>query len=170
MQGSMTIHLGRTLLCGSCCQPDPSRLKRRSGGFPVARDQPARGSYLALLPVGLAVPPLLPGARWALTPPFHPYPACRAVSFLWRFPSGCPARALPGTVTSGSPDFPLGPGCPDQSSHPAFYARADYAGCAGWSSFCAARYAPPWAGGAAPLRLAAHSPRDISGQKEAGGV
>ena len=32
-----------------------------------------RGPYLALLPVGLAVPSLLPGTRWALTPPFHPY-------------------------------------------------------------------------------------------------
>ena len=29
-----------------------------------------------------------------------------AVSFLWRFPSGCPARALPGTVACWSPDFP----------------------------------------------------------------
>lgn len=28
--------------------------------------------YLTLLPVGLAVPPPSPGARWALTPPFHP--------------------------------------------------------------------------------------------------
>ena len=33
-----------------------------------------RGPYLALLPVGLAMPPLLPGARWALTPPFQPFP------------------------------------------------------------------------------------------------
>ena len=32
-----------------------------------------RGSYLALLLVGLALPPLLPEVRWALTPPFHPY-------------------------------------------------------------------------------------------------
>ena len=31
----------------------------------------ARGPYLALLPVGLAVPLALPLARWALTPPFH---------------------------------------------------------------------------------------------------
>ena len=29
-----------------------------------------------------------------------------AVSFLWRFPSGCPARALPGTIALWSPDFP----------------------------------------------------------------
>jgi len=28
---------------------------------------------VALLPMGFAVPPALPRARWALTPPFHPY-------------------------------------------------------------------------------------------------
>mmetsp|Transcript_272 Transcript_272/g.448 ORF Transcript_272/g.448 Transcript_272/m.448 type:complete len:203 (+) Transcript_272:348-956(+) len=54
---------------------------------------------------------LLPAPRWALTPPFHPYPPCRraargAVCFLWRFPSDCSARALPGTFAPGSPDFP----------------------------------------------------------------
>src|SRR6476620_12078215 len=31
-------------------------------------------AYLALLRLGVTVPRLLPGARWALTPPFHPYP------------------------------------------------------------------------------------------------
>gem|GEM_PF-1207593 len=35
---------------------------RRSAGRP----------YSALLPVGFAMPPPLPGARWALAPPFHP--------------------------------------------------------------------------------------------------
>ena len=30
-------------------------------------------AYLALLRLGVTVPPLLPAARWALTPPFHPY-------------------------------------------------------------------------------------------------
>ncbi len=71
------------------------------------RPKPSRGSYLALLPVGLALPPLLPAARWALTPPFHPYPRyTRAVSSLWRYPSDCSARALPGTVALWSPDFP----------------------------------------------------------------
>ncbi len=41
---------------------------------PLTRRSAARGPYLALLPVGLAVPELLPAPRWALTPPFHPYP------------------------------------------------------------------------------------------------
>ena len=32
-------------------------------------------AYLALLRLGVAVPPPLPAVRWALTPPFHPYPS-----------------------------------------------------------------------------------------------
>ena len=31
-------------------------------------------SYLALHPMGFSVPRRLPGERWSLTPPFHPYP------------------------------------------------------------------------------------------------
>ncbi len=67
--------------------------------------------YLVLLPVGLALPPLLPGTRCALTAPFQP--CCRlrglAVSFLWRCPWGRPRRPLAGTVSPWSPDFPLPP-------------------------------------------------------------
>jgi hypothetical protein len=64
------------------------------------------------------MPGLLPGPRWALTPPFHPYPCKhRAVSSLWRFPWGCPRRALPGTVASWSPDFPRRL-LPRSSGHP----------------------------------------------------
>ena len=37
----------------------------------VLRPVAARPPYLTLLPVGLAVPALLPEPRWALTPPFH---------------------------------------------------------------------------------------------------
>ena len=36
-------------------------------------------------------------------------PHARAVSSLWRFPSDCSARALPGTVALWSPDFPRTP-------------------------------------------------------------
>jgi hypothetical protein len=81
---------------------------------------PPRHPYSALLPVGLAVPLLLPVARWALTPPFHPCraPKAAAVSFLWRFPSDRSARALPGTVASGSPDFPRTVARPRPSSPP----------------------------------------------------
>jgi hypothetical protein len=101
------IHLGPPLPTGSSCQPGFLGLRLPCGdiGHPIT---PARNPYLALLPVGLAMPVRLPVPRWALTPPFHPCPACRAVCSLWRFPSGCPGRALPGTVASWSPDFPQG--------------------------------------------------------------
>jgi len=42
-------------------------------------------TYLILLPMGLALPCLLPVMRCALTAPFHPYRKA-AVYFLRRFP------------------------------------------------------------------------------------
>ena len=95
----MTIPLAPPLPTGSSCQPGPAGAKMalscdaRSlfgiapGGAcragPVAR--PAVGSYPTVSP--------LPIRGWA-------------VSSLWRFPWGCPRRALPGTLASWSPDFP----------------------------------------------------------------
>src|SRR5689334_4320309 len=49
-------HLGRPTR-GLCC---------RCGSHLAA--------YLALLRLGVTVPPTLPPTRWALTPPFHPCP------------------------------------------------------------------------------------------------
>jgi hypothetical protein len=46
----------------------PRRLNR--GGRLLA-------AYLALLQLGFTVPFVLPRMRWALTPPFHPYPRLR---------------------------------------------------------------------------------------------
>src|SRR5260370_21523483 len=43
----------------------------------LQRPGPGLAAYLALLRLGVTVPRLLPGARWALTPPFHPYPWIR---------------------------------------------------------------------------------------------
>ena len=66
-------------------------------------EHPTRGSndadhiispYSGLLRAGFAVPQGSPPARWALTPPFHPYPPRRAVCFLWHFPWG--PREVPG--------------------------------------------------------------------------
>ena len=74
---------------------------------------PPRRPYSVLLPVGFAVPALLPGPRCALTAPFHPYPPKpprrRAVCFLWHCPWGRPRRRLSGTVLPRSPDFPPRP-------------------------------------------------------------
>src|SRR3954462_12039034 len=80
-------------------------------------EQPTRGlscrcgshlaAYLALLRLGVTVPPLLPAARWALTPPFHPYPAVArwAVCSLWPCPSPRGAQALPGSLPGGARTF-----------------------------------------------------------------
>jgi len=115
----MAIHLGRALPRASSNQPG-----RRSGNGPEG--EPSCRPYSVLLPVGFAVPRLLPAARCALTAPFHPYPACKsetrfrvsriprlsgrfgggAVCFLWHFPWGRPRRTLSGTVFPWSPDFP----------------------------------------------------------------
>ena len=59
------IPLGRTSRFASRNQPG-----RQTGNSPEGH--PSRRPYSVLLPVGFTVPPLLPGARWALTPPFHP--------------------------------------------------------------------------------------------------
>jgi len=68
--------------------------------------------YLALLHAGFCLPRLLPGARCALTAPFHPClfaPVMperpSAVCFLCHFPSSCPDRALPGALPCGVRTF-----------------------------------------------------------------
>lgn len=71
MRRPATIPLGRPLRTGSSNPPE--RPARRWAG-PAPGGAGPRRSYSVLLPVGFAVPPLLPEARWALTPPFHPYP------------------------------------------------------------------------------------------------
>ena len=89
-RGWMAIHLGRP-------SPDASRdLPGRRRGNPPDRPSLATGPacrpYLVLLPVGFTVPPPSPGARCALTAPFHPClpsPLAglrRAVCCLWHFP------------------------------------------------------------------------------------
>jgi len=79
--------------------------------------EPAYRPYSVLLPVGFAVPVASPSPRCALTAPFHPCLATgkaggRAVCSLWHFPWGRPRRALPGTVSPWSPDFPPPDGFP----------------------------------------------------------
>src|SRR5581483_8554818 len=76
---------------------------------PPGRNPKARRPDSVLLQAGLAMPSPSPGPRWALTPPFHPYPRAqgpRAVCFLWRYPWGHPRRALPAAFSPWSPDFP----------------------------------------------------------------
>ncbi len=62
---------------------------------------------------GLPCGPAFARTRWALTPPFHPYPPAsrKAVRFLWHFPSPEIDTGLPALTTGHpalwSPDFPL---------------------------------------------------------------
>jgi hypothetical protein len=64
--------------------------------------------YLALLPMGFSVPPGFRSERWALTPPFHPYPVRVATNAAVSFsvalsvgtPHGIAARVYPGARTS----------------------------------------------------------------------
>src|SRR5438552_2830521 len=63
---------------------DGCRQPPRAAYPQLERPGPGLAAYLALLRPGVAVPRPLPDARWALTPPFHPYPLdTRAVCFLW---------------------------------------------------------------------------------------
>jgi len=63
----------------ACCQtPHATNPGSRPGNRPGPGSLPGPCCpYSVLLPVGFTMPPLLPAARWALTPPFHPYPAQR---------------------------------------------------------------------------------------------
>ncbi len=105
----MTIPLRQALPPAFSCQPEPPGPRRARGGprgvpiwhcsrwgLPCRSCCPSRGGLLphrftlARRPVSVARP-------------WRP-----AVCSLWRFPSGCPGRALPGTVVLWSPDFPRG--------------------------------------------------------------
>jgi len=68
----MAIHLGRPSPSASCNQPG-----RLGQNLALGSRLPKipRRPYSVLLPVGFAVPSLLPATRCALTAPFHPYPA-----------------------------------------------------------------------------------------------
>jgi len=117
--------LSRVLSGAAKCHPKGQRLQRRgriiplglaslrtSSGLPGSpAERAAPRPCLALLRMGFAMRPPLPGARCALTAPFHP---ClirprrarpSAVYFLWHFPSPHGARALPGILPSGARTF-----------------------------------------------------------------
>jgi hypothetical protein len=69
--------------------------------------------YSVLLPVGFSLPPLLPGARCALTAPFRPYPqtaspkarVCGRFDFCATFPGVAPARRYLAPCFRGARTF-----------------------------------------------------------------
>jgi hypothetical protein len=99
----------------------------------------SRVPYLALHPMGFSVPGSLRSQRWALTPPFHPYPALsRTFADRWlrkergglfsvalsvRMPRGIAARVYPKVMLSVTrhralwcSDFPPLPGLPQEEA------------------------------------------------------
>src|SRR3954469_7334226 len=105
--GSVEFSLGRSFLWERGHPRPRAAYPQRLG-----RGGPPLAAYLALLPLGFAEPRLLPAARWALTPPFHPClssgePEPSAVCSLLHCPSvPCgTAQALPGSAPSGARTF-----------------------------------------------------------------
>jgi len=99
----MTIPLGRLLPGASRDRPG----RRPGNRLPALR--PACRPYLVLLRVGFAMPPPLPGARCALTAPFHPCrqaEAGRRSVLCCTFPGVTPAGRYPAPLLPWSPDFP----------------------------------------------------------------
>ena len=79
-----------------------------------------RHPYSVLLPVGFTMPSLSPATRWALTPPFHPYPASSAARlgagqqagrypFCGTFPGVAPAGRYPAPCFPGARTFLTSP-------------------------------------------------------------
>ena len=96
----MTIPLRLLLPTGSSCQPEPTGPKR-----PWAR-APARFLF-GIAPGGACRAAPVASRAVGSYSTVSPLPVqAQAVCFLWRFPSGFPGRALPGTVVLWSPDFP----------------------------------------------------------------
>jgi hypothetical protein len=89
-----------------------ARLRAPRAAYPGARaGSPRTPLYVALLRMGFAMPHPLPDARWALTPPFHPY--CRDESRSGLFSVALSSRSPSPGVTRHpalwSPDFPPAP-------------------------------------------------------------
>ncbi len=78
----------------------------RATGLETGRVSPRR-PYSVLLPVGFTVPVPLPVPRWALTPPFHPYPRTGRgrFAFCGTFPGVAPAGRYPAPCFRGARTF-----------------------------------------------------------------
>ena len=88
-------HFSRSLVAQALKQPT------RGFGSRRCRDGPSLAAYLALLQLGFAVPPPLPEARWALTPPVRPYLSLRSPGGHRRCVFCCAVRRA--AVASGAP-------------------------------------------------------------------
>src|SRR5712672_3006998 len=87
----------RPFILGACCHA-PHATYPDGGPETALEGFPSHRPYSVLLPVGFTVPLLLPVARWALTPPFHP---CRGSGDLAE--AGCRGGLLSVALSLGSP-------------------------------------------------------------------
>ncbi len=121
------IHLGDALLRRS------SALTRTSASSDAGAGRPKRRLYSSLHREGLAPPPVTRLSRVGSYPTFSPLPSpppaagpkaarassAKAVSFLWRFPSGRPGSPLATSRALRCPDFPPAGGvCPPAIPRP----------------------------------------------------
>lgn len=102
----------RSCLRASSCQPGCLGAKPAPGVAPAA-------SLFGIAPGGACRAAPVASRAVGSYPTVSPLrPKRNAVCFLWRCPSDRSARALPGTVASGSPDFPRTVARPRPSSPP----------------------------------------------------
>jgi hypothetical protein len=102
LDAAAIIPLGRPLPTVSSSLPAGSG----ESPFPALPKEHWAPAYAALLPMGFAVPPALPRARWALTPPFHPYLPKAGGLFSVALSSAFPPPGVTRHRTLWSSDFP----------------------------------------------------------------
>ena len=121
LRDAAVIPLDRPLLDGS--RDLPGRLDRRG---PTGTKAPARRPYSVLLQAGLAMPFPSPGPRWALTPPFHPYPRPKPgrFAFCGAIPGVTPGGRYPPPLRRGARTF-LDPRANGDRDRPAIWSGAE---------------------------------------------
>ncbi len=126
------IHLETASLPASCNQPGRPASKSAGAEAP-------RRPYLVLLPVGFAVPSLLPGPRCALTAPFHPYRPMAGGLLSVALSLGSPPAAVSRHRISMEPGLssPQGCGAATRSTGDAHMGEQAPARQADWQKFMA---------------------------------
>src|SRR5713101_5091416 len=98
----------RSFLWADDCSPAQATI-------PEGYERATHPSYLVLLQVGFGMRARSLARRWALTPPFHPYPCGR--SFFCATFRGSLRAAVNGHPALWSPDFPLSYSESDRPTH-----------------------------------------------------
>lgn len=113
--GSVLLAEGRPFLLDAACAAPPAANPDRSGGDAPARLATGARSLFGIAPGGACHACSVTGAAVRSYHTFSPLPGFaslrrsrRAVRSLWRYPSAHAGRALPGALSSWSPDFPQG--------------------------------------------------------------